>query len=70
MRVRLNGAERTLPEHASVADAVAVTGADPARPGIAVAVNGHVVRRGEWVVTRLGDGDAVEVVTAVQGGSR
>jgi sulfur carrier protein len=36
--------------------------------GIAVAVNGEVVRRSEWESTRLADGDQVEVLTAVQGG--
>ena len=36
--------------------------------GIAVAVNGEVVRRAEWPVRRLSDGDRVEVLTAAQGG--
>ncbi|MFE7133927.1 sulfur carrier protein ThiS [Streptomyces sp. NPDC057638] len=43
---------------------------DPAEPptGIAAAVNETVVPRGEWPGTLLGDGDRVEVLTAVQGG--
>jgi sulfur carrier protein len=36
--------------------------------GVAVAVNGEVVRRGDWHVTSLRDGDVVEIVTAVAGG--
>ncbi len=36
--------------------------------GIAVAVNGEVVRRSEWETTVLANGDQVEVLTAVQGG--
>ncbi len=36
--------------------------------GVAAAVNGEVVPRGQWGATVLGDGDQIEVVTAVQGG--
>jgi sulfur carrier protein len=36
--------------------------------GVAVAVNGTVVPRSRWDDTILAAGDAVEVVTAVQGG--
>jgi sulfur carrier protein len=36
--------------------------------GIAVAVNGDVVPRSMWDVQNLNDGDAVEILTAVQGG--
>ncbi|HEX8123386.1 MAG TPA: sulfur carrier protein ThiS [Solirubrobacteraceae bacterium] len=36
--------------------------------GVAVAVDAEVVPRGAWERTVLGDGAAVEVVTAVQGG--
>jgi sulfur carrier protein len=33
-----------------------------------VAVNGEVVPRHRWPATPLRDGDAVEILTAVQGG--
>jgi sulfur carrier protein len=36
--------------------------------GIAVARNGEVVPRSEWLATRLDPGDLVEVLTAAQGG--
>jgi sulfur carrier protein len=36
--------------------------------GVAVAVDGDVVRRAEWAHTTLRDGAVVEVLTAVQGG--
>jgi sulfur carrier protein len=39
----------------------------PAR-GVAVAVNGEVVRRVDWPAARLAEGDRVEVLTAAQGG--
>lgn len=36
--------------------------------GVAVAVNGTVVPKSQWLDTRLKDGDVVEVVTAAAGG--
>ena len=38
------------------------------RRGVAVAINGTVVRRSEWDDTTLADGDVIELVGAVQGG--
>jgi sulfur carrier protein len=37
-------------------------------PGIAVAVNGRVVPRGEWNAHAVASGDEIEIVGAVQGG--
>lgn len=36
--------------------------------GIAVAVNGEVVRRAQWDTRLLRDGDRLDVLTAAQGG--
>jgi sulfur carrier protein len=36
--------------------------------GVAVAINGEIVRRGEWTTTRLVDGDVIEIVSAAAGG--
>lgn len=66
--VELNGERARLPERSTVADAVALTGADPGRRGIAVAVDGEVVPRGRWRETALSEGQQVEVVEAIQGG--
>ncbi|MGH8929168.1 MAG: sulfur carrier protein ThiS [Egibacteraceae bacterium] len=63
-----NGVEGPVPRGGTVADLVADLGHDPARPGVAVAVNGAVVPRGKWEQQRLEDGDRVEVLGAVQGG--
>ena len=41
---------------------------EPEGRGVAVALNGEVVRRGSWQQTELPDGARIEVVTAVQGG--
>jgi sulfur carrier protein len=66
--VELNGREERLPDGATVADAVKAVGADGETRGVAVAVDGEVVRRTDWVSTRLSDRQAVEIVRAVQGG--
>jgi sulfur carrier protein len=66
--VELNGRREELPEGATVADAVKAVGADGETRGVAVAVDGEVVRRTEWVSTPLAEKQAVEVVRAVQGG--
>src|SRR5579862_4343108 len=79
--VVLNGRPHRGPVGMTVADAVAALsparagarsagGAAPAADGrgIAVAVNGEVVRRADWPATALANGDQVEVLTAAQGG--
>ena len=66
MLVVVNGAERELPDGATVADALAVIAAPPR--GIAVALDGEVVPRADWAGTALPPGGSIEVLTAVQGG--
>jgi sulfur carrier protein len=66
--VELNGRTEELPDGATVADAVRVAGVDGEPRGVAVAVDGEVVRRTEWGSTELAERQAVEVVRAVQGG--
>ena len=65
--VTLNGETLAMPEGASVSDAVRAIAADDAR-GVAVALDGEVVPRGEWDGTELSEGERVEVLRAVQGG--
>lgn len=36
--------------------------------GIAIAVNGTVIRRRDWETTAITEGDKVEIVRAMQGG--
>lgn len=68
MSITHNGEQTELPAAATVADLLVLRLDDPRPHGIAVAVNGEVVPRGDWAGWRLADGDAVEVVTAVSGG--
>ncbi|WP_306329207.1 sulfur carrier protein ThiS [Streptomyces venezuelae] len=66
MNVSVNGEARVLPGPLTLDALVAtLTGA---RSGVAAALNETVVPRGEWAATLLGEGDRVEVLTAVQGG--
>jgi sulfur carrier protein len=68
VNVRLNGEPAELRAEATVADAVQASGLEAAARGVAVAVEGEVVPRGEWAERRLSEGVSVEVVRAVQGG--
>jgi sulfur carrier protein len=70
MRVELNGESATLPARATIADAVAASGAPGAPRGVAVAVDGEVVPRAEWERFELSDGQRIEVLAAIQGGGR
>ena len=66
--VSVNGHPRELPRDATVEAAVRESGAPEDGRGVAVAVDGQVVRRADWPSTRLRDGQQVEVLRAVQGG--
>jgi thiazole synthase len=69
MRIELNGAPRELPEGATLDLAVRESGAGEDGRGVAVALDGEVVPRGEWQRTALREGQAVEVLAAIQGGA-
>ena len=66
--VTLNGERRELHDPATVEAAVLAAGAPDGR-GVAVAVDGEVVPRGEWASTEVHEGQQVEVLHAVQGGA-
>jgi sulfur carrier protein len=63
--ITANGEEHVFPEGAVVADLLEKLGLSP--KGIAIAVNGAVVPRGEWG-QQLRPGAIVEILTAVPGG--
>jgi sulfur carrier protein len=66
VHVTVNGRASEFPAGTTVAQVVStVTRLDA---GVAAAVNGEVLPRRSWPATPVGDGDQVEVVTAVQGG--
>ncbi len=65
--VILNGATCPL-DAETLSEFMVGRGYDPARGGVAVAVNDQVVTRSGWDATLLQDGDRLEIVEAVQGG--
>ena len=67
MTIRINGAPEPLVAR-TVAELIAAKSDMPAGRGVAVAVNGRLVRRADWAATALEPGDAVEIVRAMQGG--
>ena len=66
MTIVINGQRHELPDDATLTDVVARL--TTAARGVAVALNGSVVPRGEWHSTALAEADQVEILTAVQGG--
>jgi sulfur carrier protein len=65
--IRINGEGAAL-SAATLAELLAQNGIDIEGKGIAVALNGHVVRRQAWMETKLSPGDDVEIVRVRQGG--
>lgn len=70
MRIVVNGEEREVDAEVTVADVVQDLRGGRDGSGVAVAVNGEVVRRAAWPSRTVEEGDAVEIVAAVQGGAR
>jgi sulfur carrier protein len=68
MIVAINGLATEVPDGVTVAGVLAELNVPGAARGVAVAVQGEVVPRGQWVRMSLRDGDRIEVVGAIQGG--
>jgi sulfur carrier protein len=66
MSLNVNGQAMQIAAGITVRELVEALGCGPR--GVAVAVNMEVVRRGDWTVVRLAEGDEVEVLHAVAGG--
>jgi thiazole synthase len=69
MRIELNGEALELADGATLDAVVRESGIGDERRGVAVALDGEVVPRGEWEATGLRDGQSVEVLAAIQGGA-
>jgi thiamine biosynthesis protein ThiS len=64
--ISLNGAKCEVADGTTIDDLlISVTGADR---GSAAVVDGEIVPRSTWSITVLQEGQAVELITAVQGG--
>ncbi|MFJ3979002.1 sulfur carrier protein ThiS [Streptomyces sp. NPDC090021] len=66
MTISVNGEPREVAADTTLDTVVADLTA--AASGVAAALNETVVPRGQWPATPVGDGDRVEILTAVQGG--
>ncbi len=66
-RLKINGIEAEV-SVSTIAELLVERGIDPGAKFLAVAVNGAVVRRGEWTAAALSPGDDVEIVRPLQGG--
>ncbi|MGX1884268.1 sulfur carrier protein ThiS [Streptomyces sp. NPDC055287] len=66
MTISVNGETREVGAGTTLGALVATLTRAPS--GVAAALNETVVPRGQWDSTALGDGDRIEVLTAVQGG--
>ncbi|MFD9339020.1 sulfur carrier protein ThiS [Streptomyces sp. NPDC060028] len=64
--VSVNGEARQVAAGTTLDTVVAALTTAPS--GVAAALNETVVPRGQWPATPVGDGDRVEILTAVQGG--
>ena len=67
--IHLNGEVRSIPPRYPLVDLLRDMEHDPDdATGIAVAINDSVIRRTDWTDVTLAEDDAVEVITAQQGG--
>ena len=66
--VIINGERQELGEPVTIEAAVRAAGAPDGR-GVAVALDGEVVPRGQWASTEIQHGQQVEILHAVQGGA-
>lgn len=66
MEIQVNGRWREFPDGTTVEGVLEALGT--ATQGVAVAVDGVVVRRGEWPEAVVRKGSSVDILTAVQGG--
>jgi sulfur carrier protein len=68
MIVAVNGTATEIAEGATVAAVLVHLNLPSAARGVAVALQGEVVPRAQWVSVAVRDGDRIEVVGAIQGG--
>lgn len=68
LTLQVNGETRIFEGVITLSDLLQRLGVEAGSGGLAVALNLHVVPKGEFADTRLNDGDRVELVQAVQGG--
>jgi thiamine biosynthesis protein ThiS len=67
LRIIVNGQDREVADGAAVADLISLLDLKPER--VAVELNRKILKRVEWAQADLSDGDTIEIVHFVGGGS-
>ena len=67
MRLIINGEERSLPDASNLGSLIESLGMKPDR--VAVELNREIVQRAKWAETPLREGDKLEIVHFVGGGT-
>jgi len=66
-KITINGEKRKI-EAATVVDLLMTESINPTAKFVAVAINGSVIPRQSWSVTKVKTGDSVEIVQPAPGG--
>ena len=69
MQLIVNGQEQSVDDASTLLDLLIEMNFNAEQKGIAVAVNAEVIARAMWADMRLCNGDRVDIIHAVQGGS-
>jgi thiamine biosynthesis protein ThiS len=68
LTIVVNGNQTDIPDSSTISDLIKQLGLNPER--VAVERNRKIVRRAEWSSTAISEGDRLEVVHFVGGGSK
>ena len=68
MTLTINGEDRDFPNITTLSDLVSHLGMKPDR--VAIELNRELIRRDRWPETQLSNGDRLEIVHFVGGGSK
>jgi thiamine biosynthesis protein ThiS len=66
MLVKINGVETQVDDSSTVADIAQLN--DASKTGSAIAVNDKLVRRQQWQLTKVNEGDNIVIIKAAYGG--
>ncbi len=66
MRILVNGEDREVPDQLTIGELMGHLHLQPER--LAVELNHRIIRRAEWIKTKIAEGDRIEIVHFVGGG--
>ncbi len=68
MEIKVNGQLREVESPATLREFLSSLNLPSLERGIAVCINGEIVRKADWKSTRINPDDELEIVYATQGG--